>query len=184
MNTKTPQADPQPEPAPDTTVTLAGLNAEPAPDSDKDWSSVLIICGGAIPASEKRPVIVAERSIPPVFDKDGAVKEPAKIKQTDYPAGADVYIRSVLDTPMPKTAKEILTWGVNVGVAGAGGCTKTPGLLCTGPAMPAYSAVNLAIQRGATKIELSGLSDWEKDRLQPWFDAKKGQVEGVEITIS
>lgn len=172
-------------------IVMAGANAQVV-EIDKDWTKVLVVAGGSIPSGEKRPVIVVERQTPPTVDDKGAVTEEAKIKRDGYPTKGDIYIRSDLDTKMPDDAAEVLTFGVNLGIGGNGGFNSARGLVNYGPVSPTYAAVNVAIQRGAKQVEISGATKAEQERLDVWFRHNRRPTKSeeplygsdVEITFS
>lgn len=164
----------------DATITEVAVNSEvqpvdPAPaadvvavDSDKDWSSVLIVVGNHRFPKDGRPVIVCQSQVPQ-FD-DNKILTGFETKLDGYPAGADIYFRmdDIVDFP----AGEVVTLG-GENQPGQGmfwGFSPVPQYLHTGPSYPSYAAANLAWLRGAKKIEIVGLSDLEKERLRPYLD--------------
>lgn len=168
---QSPPAPPAPEPPP-----TADLPEVDAGGDGKDWSKVLVLAGGGgMPRGETRPVIVAE-----VRGDDGA-------KAADnqaYPKNADIYFRM---DPDAQVGDGQLTLGVDVEQGLLGGLSPVPGYVHVGPAHPAYAAVNLATLKGATEVEVRGLSDFWKERLQPWFDGIAGDVRApsdVVITLT
>lgn len=171
-----------------TPAILTGANVEIVED-DKNWDKVLVIANGSIPTGEKRPVIVAEHQTQPVIATDGTIASEGKIKSGGYPTKGDIYVRSSLDTEMPD-GPEVLTFGVNLGIGGNGRFNGSPGLVNYGPVSPVYAAVNLAIQRGAKEVEVAGLTQAEKARLEPWFKQaqtppkKEIQLYGQDVKIT
>lgn len=182
-------ADAAQEQAPDPLVAADAVAAEPVIgaelDSGKKWDKTLIIAGGGrLGANEKRAVIVTEARIYTLYDtldeaaKDGihatdgstmAVKK-VELKLDGYATKADLYYRTDPDVQFGGDAP-VLTLGVNVEQGLFWGFSPEPRWVHVGPAHPAYAAANLAWQRGAKEIEIVGLSDFEKSKLQPYFDA-------------
>ena len=135
-----------------------------ASDSPKDWSSVLVIAGGPIPAGEKRPVIVCETR-----GDDGADVV------TTYPKGADVYVGHV-GTDFGANSP-VLRLGTDLDQSGNWGLSAMPGSVHVGPSHPAYAGLNVATLRKPADmttpqaVEIKGLSAIWKERLRPWIDA-------------
>lgn len=160
-------------PAPE--VIAADLQtAEPA----KKMKAVVIAGGSTIPKADL-VVVVQTQTFKPGKDAKPATEteaaepgEPAvvTIKKSHYPSGGHVYLRFEDDVQFPADAPEVLTLGKNVEQLYMRGFTRAIGYLNVGPAHPAFAAANLAYQRGATEIEIVGLGDAEKEKLQPWFD--------------
>ncbi len=125
--------------------------------------ALVIVGSHQFDKNDKRMVIVVEQRTV----KDGEVT----LKTDKYPTGADIYFRTVEDVQFPADAKEVLTLGENVFQLHFWGfCPNAPDI-CVGPASPAYAAANVAAQRGATEIEIVGLSAAEKERLEPFIAA-------------
>lgn len=125
----------------------------------------------------KRAVVVAGGSTLPKADLVIVVEArtveagEVVVKKDGYPKGADIYLRYEASTKFPAGKAEVFTMGLDLQQLNFGGFTRQEGYVNVGPAHPAFAAANLAYQRGATDIEIVGLSDAEKARLQPYLDA-------------
>lgn len=132
-------------------------------DVDAKWKSVLIVAAGSIPSGEKRAVIVCE-----VRGDDGALKD------VSYPKGADLYYGYVGDEEAGDHAdfadnSPVIRVGAEVQQGHFWGLSKTKGVVHVGPGSPAYGALNVATLRGATDVEIRGLTKAQKDQLAPWI---------------
>lgn len=146
------QAAPAPAPAPAPSLT--------AP-VEKSWSEVVVLANGSIGPKEGRPVIVVETR-----GDDGKL-----VDGRAYPTTGDLYYRTDPDVDFGiDPAKPLLTLGVNLGQHGFKGFATKKNGVHVGPASPIYAAANLAFQRGATTIDVVGLTAAQKDQLAPWFD--------------
>lgn len=160
----------------------AVLAENPAPEVKAgDWSNTVIIANGRGPADTgRRRVIVTEHRGAPKFNAKGDVTAPGELKITGYPKDADIFYRTDASVQFPEDGA-VFTLGDNLVNKGVGGFSARG--VRVGPGDPAYAGVNLAIQRGAKKIEVFGLTKEEQARLQPWFDSPK-MPEGVEVTFA
>lgn len=150
-----------------------------APAAD-DWKRVLIVAGGRIPSNvSKRKVIVVETRGALQRDGEGVITGPGDLKTTGYPRGGDLYFRIDSSVEFPADA-EVLTLNENIRNKGASGFSARG--VKVGPTSPAYAGANLAWQRGATDIEISGLSKDEQEILAPWFASKI--PDGVNISFA
>lgn len=140
-----------PEAAPETV-------AEAAPDAPAGVSA-LVVCDGKVPAKDGRLILVAE-----VRGDDGS-----DVK-TAYGAGAGYYVRGS-DVDMGCPPERLMTLGVNLQQYGFAGFSPSSQAVNVGPAHPAYAAANFAYNLGARTIEIKGLSEAWKARLQPFLDA-------------
>lgn len=143
-----------------------------AADGKKRW---LVVAGGNIPAGDTRPVIVVEHRGPAKVTKAANEGEPdvveaGETKLSGYPTKADYYLRISPEVEF-KGDGPVVTVGQTVIQNGTWGFSGINGGLHVGPAHPAYAAANLAWQKGATDIEIVGLSAAEKEHLAPWFNA-------------
>lgn len=152
---------------------------EPGPSavaSEPEGRKTAVIVAGGSEVPKADIVIVVEhasltfRDEPAEAGGDPVRVSDRKLKKQGYPAGAQTYLRYDPEVAFPKDAAEVMTMGVDVQQHNFAGFTKQLGLLNVGPAHPAYAAANLAYQRGATHIRIVGLSAYEKERLQPYFD--------------
>lgn len=142
-------------------VAQSGVTTEVAAPAPSKWAKALVVAGGgAIPAGEKRGVVVCE-----VRADDGSDAQGIR-----YPQGADLYFRMTPATDFGPKSAGALTLGANVEQGLLQGFSVIPGIVNIGPAHPAYAAANLAALQGATEVEIQGLSALWKSRLQPWFD--------------
>lgn len=149
----------------------------PAEDS---WKRALIVAGGRVPSNVgKRKVVVVEQRGAPQRGADGEIVGPGELKTTGYPRGGDLYFRIDSSVEFPADA-EVLTLNENVRNKGGGGFSARG--VKVGPTSPAYAGANLAWQRGATDIEISGLSKDEQEALAPWFTSKI--PDGVTISFA
>lgn len=137
-----------------------------------DWTKgAVIIAGGAgvtLAKTDKRVVIVVESYGDP---KEG---EQAERKVTGYPKG-DVYLRFDEETVFPDNAPA-LTIGADFRQGGFWGFSPSELFLNTGPSHPAYAAANLAWLRGATDIEIHGLTKFQKERMEPFLKDLKDRA--------
>lgn len=138
----------------------------------KDWSKgALIIVGNhSIPSGDKRPVIIVEESSDPKNGDDGYLAEGgAPVTKTDkYPTKGDLYVRISPEVNFPDGAT-VITVGEDVQQLSPWGFSPDIRHVCTGP-HPAFAAANIAYSRGARDIEIVGLSQFYKDRMQPFVD--------------
>lgn len=151
-------------------IVEAPTPVEPLPDpSDVEpkWRKALVWAGGKlVSANEKRGVVVVE-----VRTDDGQLAE-----DTRYPQSGDIYFRMGPDTEDAPLAdfggktEGCLTLGENVQQGLLHGLGMSPGWVHVGPAHPAYAGLNLAVQQGASEVEIQGLTPFWKARLQPWID--------------
>lgn len=142
-------------------------------------TAVVLVAGNTLPAADIRIVVEGRKY---ATDADGRVTG-VDLKKSNYPTGADFYLRYDPEVQFPKDAN-VLTMGVDVQQFNFSGFTRQRGLLNVGPAHPAYAAANLAYQEGATHIEIVGLTDAEKEKLQPYFDALGGEIQDPAPTVS
>lgn len=148
-----------PEEAPSVAPT-ENATVEDAPvEAEGDWSKVLIVAAGDIPSKEKRPVIVVETR-----DDKGHLE-----KGRTYPTKGAVYYRTSEEVDFGDKRSPVVTLGVDVRQGALWGLSEAPDFIAVGPASPVYGAINLAFQRGARKIEVSGLTDAQKAQLEPWL---------------
>lgn len=141
------------------------LALPPVEEPTEQKKAVIVMAGTDVPGADIKIVVEARRY-------SGGGEEPitVEVKKSHYPKGADIYFRYDPEVSFPADAPEVLTMGVDVRQGGLTGFTRQPGHLNVGPAHPAFAAANLAYQRGATSIEIIGLTDAEKEKLQPYFD--------------
>jgi hypothetical protein len=155
-------AAPAPAPAAPAPATAVAAPA-PTQEPDDGPAKALVIVGNhQFERAGKRFVVVTEQR---TVEKDGTVT----VKTDGYPAGADLYYRTDDSVTFPKDAK-VVTLGVDVMQGHFAGFAQNENYVNVGPASPAFAAANLAAQNGAKKIEIIGLTDAEKERLQPYFD--------------
>jgi hypothetical protein len=99
----------------------------------------------------------------------------------------DLYYRTDETVEFPAKAT-VVTLGVDVIQGLIWGFSPDPRWAHVGPGSPAYAAANIAYTRGARKIEISGLSDFYKGRLQPFIDEvtthHQAPAPDVEIKVS
>lgn len=142
----------------------------------------VVVAGGTNLPDAPIQIVVEGRKF--TVDDDGKITG-AETKKSHYPTGAQTYLRYDPEVTFPKDAAEVLTMGVDVFQHNFAGFTRQRGHLNVGPAHPAYAAANLAYQRGATDIEIVGLSDHEKERLQPYFDRlATDPAEPAQVTVT
>lgn len=136
-------------------------------DGKKRW---LIVAGGAIPAGEKRPVIVVETREASTKEMNNGVEQtvPGPIKLNGYPTKAALYLRITPEVEFPADAP-VITIGQEVTQGGFFGFTPQVGYVNVGP-HPAWAGANLAWQKGATDIEIIGLTDEQKAKVQHFVD--------------
>lgn len=164
-----PAAAPAPVPAADVVVAAAPL-PELEGEGKKRW---LIIAGGKIPPGDTRPVIVVEQrgaptTTPAASPEGEPVVTQGEIKLTGYPTKAALYLRVTPEVEFSGDAP-VLTVGQEIKQMGFWGFAPETGKVHVGP-HPAWAAANIAWQKGATDIEIAGLTDDEKARLQPFVD--------------
>ena len=102
--------------------------------------------------------------------------EPAKAEATADAKTAhirvdhgDAYLDGERITYDLEAPEAVLVIGRDLTQAGTKGLSKVPGSVCVGPANVVYAAVNVAFQRGKTKVEISEASEKLKERLSPWL---------------
>lgn len=139
--------------------------AEAAPVAAPKKRAVVVVAGMTVPDADLK-IVTEARSYSGGDDTPLAIK----VKQSGYPTGADTYLRYDPEVAFPRSAPEVLTMGVDLAQGGFAGFARQDGVVNVGPAHPAYAAANLAFQRGATEIEIVGLTDAEKEKLRPYFD--------------
>jgi hypothetical protein len=164
-------------------------------DGAKRW---VIVAGGTIPSglSKSVAVIVCEHWDDPVLAEKGEAlladeNVDSVLKVSGYPTKGDLYFRtdpSVEFNPA-NPAAPILTLGDNVMQTGTWGFDKRTGGVHVGPAHPAFAAANIAVQRGATEIEIVGLTKRQASLLAPFFDKlpehpRERYQSDVKITVS
>lgn len=165
-----PASEAAPEPAP------SPLTPEPV---DKK-TAVIVMGGTTVPAADIRIVVESRKYIDATDDAPASVE----VKKSHYPTGADIYLRYDPEVQFPKDAK-VVTMGVDVQQLNFSGFTRQIGLVNVGPAHPAFAAANLAYQEGATDITIVGLTEAEKERLQPFFDGlATHSVDPAQVTVS
>ena len=157
---------------------FAGATEQPGDEIEgKDWTKgAIIVAGGEMPARPAgKPVIIVEAWSDNVFDQSGAVKKAAAVKTSGYPDKGDLYYRT--DPAVDFGANgPVLTMGVDVMQAGFWGFSERPGFVNVGPASPVFAAMNIAWQHGARDIEVRGLTDDQKERLQPFINDLTARV--------
>lgn len=168
-------------------ATGAAASAATAPeaiavDTSSGWNRVVIVAGGSIPdkIGNARVIVVEQRSAAKFDEKTGEKLSGGEVRASGYPKDADLYYRTD-DTAQFPDGAEIVTLGDTVASKGVGGFS-TRGLR-VGPGHAAYAAANLAFQRGAKEIQISGLKSADQDLLQPWFDSPK-MPQGVAVTFA
>lgn len=159
---------PTPENEAEQPVPAAMIEAAPIEGIDDQAepaiTKALIVVGNhRFAKDDKRFKIVVEAY---GFTEDGVTPV---VKPDGYPAGADLYYGTDPTVIFPKDAKEVIILGYDVAQLNFWGFSPDPAYVCVGPASPAYGAANIAAQRGATQIEIIGLSDAEKERLKPFL---------------
>lgn len=163
------------------------LDAELAPSAAvsppvEGYKKAVVVAGGSSIPDADLKVVVESRKYSGGVDDVPLTSEP---KKSHYPAGADLYIRYDTEVQFPKDAPEILTVGVDVQQHNFWGFTRQLGSVNVGPAHAAYVGANLAYQRGATHIDIVGLTDGEKERLKPFFDRlPTDPVEPAQVVVS
>ncbi len=168
--------------APEGDITANGAVLAPASDTvlgeDKGWGDVLIVAGAPskMPTKGDRKVIVVESRTQP--DENGAGGGQFDAEAT-YPKNADAYVghfdydaegepRAIF----PDANGPVFLIGGNVRQFGFGGLSRQSGFLSVGrPPSAIYAAVNLAHQNGAKKVEIVGLTDYERDLFKASFDS-------------
>lgn len=161
----------------------------------KDWSKGALIIVGKHPIAkdEKRPIIVVEEWSDPTIDESGHTPagEEGRVKADDYPTRGDLYVRTTEDVTFPDKAPVVMIGGTgpnDVQQLAPWGFSPDPRWVCVGPGHPWFAAANIAWQRGARDIEIVGLTDLQKERLQPFIDDlpvnKIVPAADVKITVS
>lgn len=176
-----------PETAPEPAPEVAPPALTPLPEGKV--TAVVVAGGNQVPKADI--VIVVEAA---TLKKEFAEGDEEKVtpiacerhvKRQGYPTGADVYLRYDPEVKFPADAAEVLTMGENVEQLYMSGFTRVPGHINVGPAHPAYAGANLAFQRGANHIQIVGLTDAEKEQLQPFFDDLSSHpAEPAQVTVS
>lgn len=143
----------------------------------EDWSDVLIVAGAPskMPTKGDRKVIVTEARSQP--DEEGKNAGQFRTDAT-YPKGADAYVgHAQVDEEgearriFPDAAeKPVFLIGQNLKQFGLGGVSRQPGYVSVGPGSSVIAAVNLALLHGAKKVEIVGLTDYDKGYLGQWLD--------------
>lgn len=137
--------------------------AESAVEVPTTKKALIIVGNHKFDRNDKRMVIVVEAA---VYDKEGH----ATPKLDGYPGGANMYYRVTPDVVFPESeGAEYITLGIDIEQFLFWGFSPDPRYLSVGPASPAFGAANIAAQRGATEIEIVGLTENEKDRLAPYL---------------
>lgn len=171
-----PAETPTPAPTPAIDAAFAGDANAPGSELEVDWTKgVLIIAAGSIPSlksGDKRAVMICEAWSDPVLAEDGDTIEPATRRESGYPAKGHLYFRTDPSTDFGDHGP-VFTLGIDVRQVGFWGLADRAGFVCVGPAMPAYACLNIAVQNGATEIEIYGLTDRQKGLLQPFIDDLK-----------
>lgn len=152
---------------------------------DKEWAKVVIVADAPerLPAHKDAKVIIAERRTQPDDKGFGA----GNFDETaDYSGNGDAYVGYArvnepgeAEAIFPKAKAPVFLMGQNVKQFGLGGLSRQAGYLSVGPAHPVYIAVNLAHQKGAKEVEISGLTDHDKAVLGPWLEKIKDEFESL-----
>ena len=153
--------------------------------SSDDWADVLIVANAPerMPAKKDRKVIVAEVRSQPDENGAGAGQD---VEGASYPKSADAYVgwaTRAVDGEEERVFGEVngpvLLVGKTLKQFGIGGLSRQHGYVSVGPAHPVYAAVNLAHLQGAKKVEISGLTDHDKQILGPSLDRIAGEFENL-----
>lgn len=151
-----------------------------APEPTEKKKAVIVVAGGSVPSADIKIVVESRKY---ATDADGVVT--SEVKKSHYPTGADTYVAYDPDVQFPKDAAEVLVVGRDLQQHNFWGFTRQAGSVNVGPAHAAYVAANLAYQRGATDIEIIGLTDGEKALLKPFFDdLPNNPVEPAKVAVS
>lgn len=174
-----PRKEDLPEVAAEEPVEVEIIDSPVTPEPDARKTAVIVAGGSTIPKAAISIVVQSQR-----YSTDEEGNTSVEVKKSHYPAGADVYLRYDPEVQFPKDA-EVLTIGDNVQQGNFWGFTRQRGALNVGPAHPAYAGANLAYQMGATHIEIVGLTEAEKERLQVYFDRlPQDPVEPAQVAVS
>lgn len=175
----TPAAEPTVAPATDEAADVV-VSTESADDR---WKSVLIVAKGSVPANSRRPVIVVqsqEREEAPENDRPHRDGNMPPIKDKTYPKGADLYFHvDPVNFGEERTPVVGLGQGAGAVQVGFHGFSEKLGTVHVGPGDAVYAAANYAFTKGATKIEIVGLTAEQIEALRPWFATVKQDVDIV-----
>jgi hypothetical protein len=154
--------------------------ADVAPEPQAKLKAVVVAGGNSVPKADY--VVVVEAATIKMPTEDTPFER--TVKKSHYPTGANVYLRYDPDVKFPADAPEVLTMGRDVEQLYFRGFTRAIGFLNVGPAHPAFAGANLAYQRGATEIEIVGLTDAEKEKLQPYIDDLPNAAEPALVAVT
>lgn len=152
---------------------------------EADWAKVVIVSDAPerLPAHKDAKVIIAERRTQP--DEQG-LGAGGFDETAEYSGNGDAYVGYArvnepgeAEAIFPKAKAPVFLMGQNVKQFGLGGLSRQAGYLSVGPAHPVYVAVNLAHQKGAKEVEITGLTDHDKAVLSPWLEKIKDEFENL-----
>lgn len=170
----------------ETVKTTAELdNAPPAVDlsaaTADPWTKVLIVAGATFDSklADGRKVIVVQSTVRKKASDDFGHRNPSdhpEIAARAYPMGGDAYLKMDPEVEFGAipAAAEILAFGGNIFQMTTAGFERQAPHVNVGPASPVYAAANVAWQRGARDIAVTGVSPEDAATLKLWFaDADK-----------
>lgn len=150
-----------------------------------DWEKVVVVAGAPerLPAHKDAKVIIAEHRTQPDDKGVGA----GQFAEASYSPNADAYVghyqtddKGVRREIFAGAKGPVFLIGENVKQFGLGGVSRQPGYLSVGPGHSVYAAVNLALQKGAKEVQVTGLSDHDKAIVGPWLDRIAGEFTSLD----
>lgn len=168
------------------TTVLTPTDVPTLEGGEDDWAEVVVVADAPerLPAHKGAKVIMAERRTQPDDKGQGAGRFDTEAK---YSKNADAYVghydvdeggqpRDIF----PEAGGPVFLIGQNVKQFGLGGVSRQNGFLSVGPGSSIVAAVNLALQKGAKRVTVSGMTDHDKAIVGPWLDKISGEFESLD----
>lgn len=152
-----------------------------------EWEKVVIVTNAPerLPAHKEAKVIIAERRTQPDEKGLGAGQHDA---EAVYSKNADAYVGHAqfdkdggeINVFPDASGKPVFLIGGNVRQFGLGGVSRQPGFLSVGPGSSIVAAANLALQKGAKEVRITGMTDHDKAIVGPWLDKIAGEFDSLD----